>query len=779
MAGRALAADEPLLLDVWVNGFTTGKIGEFVMRDGKLFSRPQELRDLGFKISLDSPAAADGLLGLATLPGVTWRIDVKAQILYVTATNAQLQAVRLDAGARSVEGRAVESGTGAALNYDLTGTSVGGHNAGAGLLDLRAFSPRGLIDTGLLVSAGGGSGGSDGSGTDSLTRLASTYSYSDPSSQRRYYLGDVISGGLAWTRPVRLGGVQVTSDFSMQPDLITFPVPLLSGSAAVPSTLDVLVNGTKLLSQAVGAGPFEIPQLPVVTGAGEISMTLTNALGKQVTVILPFYASASLLAPGLQTWSAQAGEVRRDYGSVSNDYGSAAASFTFRRGLSQWLTVESSGETTPGLVLAGGGAVLNLDNFIILNAAASGSEGPGRDGALISAGFQRLGRTLSFGGSVTIASPTYTDIAAVNGSPVPTRVISTTVGWSLGRFGTLGLAYVARDIPSFQSALPNGPLAPPMSSPANAAGVETADRARVLSVSYSTRIRDMTLSATAFRDSAKGGANQLTAGVTIPLGTRTSVSYSRGSGSDGRDAQFQAEQSATVVGNMGYSLFAGSGTSDHQFAQVDYKSPVGLLSAGFDRNAGTNTLSVEAQGAVAFADRGLFFTNTIDDSFAVVDTDGLKGVHVLSENRDAGVTDSAGKLLVPDLRSFDINHIAIVATDVPIDVAIGVTTLDVRPQNHSGVVVDFRVHVSHGALLRIVDAAGAVIPLGSAVTLRSSGVAVPVGYDGAAYVEELQAHNTLAVILLNGSRCGLSFDYKAVKGEIPTIGPLRCLREDK
>lgn len=78
-------------------------------------------------------------------------------------------------------------------------------------------------------------------------------------------------------------GVQVRSDFSMRPDLVTFPLPTVTGSTAVPSTLSVLTDGNLVASSQVGAGPFEVPQLPVTTGAGEITMTVTNALGQQVT----------------------------------------------------------------------------------------------------------------------------------------------------------------------------------------------------------------------------------------------------------------------------------------------------------------------------------------------------------------------------------------------------------------------------------------------------------------------------------------------------------------
>jgi outer membrane usher protein len=92
-------------------------------------------------------------------------------------------------------------------------------------------------------------------------------------------------------------------------------------------------------------------------------------------------------------------------------------------------------------------------------------------------------------------------------------------------------------------------------------------------------------------------------------------------------------------------------------------------------------------------------------------------------------------------------------------------------------VVKFPIKFSHGALLKLVDAAGVAVPLGSAATLRATGTVVPVGYDGDAYVEDLSPHNELLIEFPDGSRCTAAFDYKPATGEIPLIGPLRCLEK--
>ncbi len=779
-AHRTEAADQTLLLDVQVNGYALGKIGEFTLRDGVLLSQRAELRDLGIKVADSLAAQPDGLIALSDLLGLTWRIDNATQTLYIQAVNKRLLPTLLTIdGAAS--GGAVESGTGTTLNYDLTGTSAAGQTTTSGLLDMRVFSPWGIVSTGVLAYSNGGPGGP---GTNSATRLDSTYTFSDPAALRRYRLGDFIAGGPAWTRPIRLGGIQVVSDFSLRPDLVTFPLPSVSGAVAVPSTVDVLVNGNKMLSRQVAAGPFQIPQLPVVTGAGTIAMSLTNALGRQVNVELPFYASTDLLDPGLQTFAAQAGLVRRNWGVISNDYTGAAATGFYRRGLTQMITVETSAEATAGAAMAGAGVAVNVANLAILNLAAAGSSGTGISGKLLSAGIERAGQVFSAGVSAIVADHDFRDVASMSGDPVPRLQLNANAGLSLGRFGSFGVAYAAIDrdaVPNpVRIVLPPGALLAQNEFAVDGiAYLQPAQHAHVLSTSYSVQVSNASVYVTGFRDFAAGGSTGVLFGMTIPLGSRSSVNLSAASGTGSRYAQMQATQSAVKVGDWGYQAYAAEGSQSHEFAQLQYMTPWSLLTVGADRVDRQTSARVEAQGAVSWIDGGLFPSNTINDSFAVVDTNGLKNVRVLSENRDAGVTNASGKLLVPDLRAFELNHLSIEPNDVPPDTTIGFTSRDVRPQDRSGIVVGFGVKVSHGALLRLVDDAGKPVEVGSTATLKATGVADPVGFDGEAYAVDLSPHNELSVDRPDGSRCVAVFDYQPIAGDIPTIGPIPCREQHR
>ena len=50
-----------------------------------------------------------------------------------------------------------------------------------------------------------------------------------------------------------------------------------------------------------------------------------------------------------------------------------------------------------------------------------------------------------------------------------------------------------------------------------------------------------------------------------------------------------------------------------------------------------------------------------------------------------------------------------------------------------------------------------------------------VGYDGEAYLVDLQPHDAIDVLLPDRvTHCHADFDYRARPGDIPDIGPLPC-----
>jgi outer membrane usher protein len=315
----------------------------------------------------------------------------------------------------------VRSGYGAVLNYNLFAASNAFGPDGFGLngvsasFDGRAFSPFGVFAQSFILRSSGTTL-VDRAASSQPLRLDTSFTYSDPQRLVAYRLGDAITGGLSWTRPIRIGGAQIQRNFALRPDLVTMPLAGTSGSAAVPSVADVYIGNVKAYSQNVDAGPYQITNIPVVAGGGEARVVLTDAAGHQIQTSLPFYASPSLLAPGLMNFSVEAGLSRTGFGTDTDaNLGKEVGSATLRKGIHDWLTVEAHAEAGAGTANAGVGAVVRTGGFGLASLAIAGSRTGPAHGFQPYASFETRVGVLTFSASSQASFGKYDDLAAATG----------------------------------------------------------------------------------------------------------------------------------------------------------------------------------------------------------------------------------------------------------------------------------------------------------------------------------------------------------------------------
>ncbi|WP_151748884.1 fimbria/pilus outer membrane usher protein, partial [Acinetobacter lactucae] len=205
--------------------------------------------------------------------------------------------------------------------------------------------------------------------------LESKWQYVDPEKIRIYTLGDFISNSPDWGSSVRLAGFQWSSAYTQRGDIVTSALPQFSGSAALPSTLDLYVNQQKIYSGLVPSGPFDIKQLPFISG-NEVTLVTTDATGQQSITKKPYYFSSKILAKGINEFSVDVGVPRYNYGLYSNDYDDATfASGAIRYGYSNSLTLSGGAEaSTDGLSNLGTGFAKNLFGLGVINADIAASQ---------------------------------------------------------------------------------------------------------------------------------------------------------------------------------------------------------------------------------------------------------------------------------------------------------------------------------------------------------------------------------------------------------------------
>jgi outer membrane usher protein len=422
------SVDSALQLQVILNGYDTRQIIAF-QRDlsGRFRAKRSDLTAVGLKTGL---GPADSTLSLDSIPGVSYRYNEDAQTLSVSAPETQLVPKIYSALPTAHGGAKATSGWGAALDYDVFASTASwwpgerfAMGSGSLTLDARAFSPLGVLSqSGVL--------GATAFTTQSALRLDTTWRYDDEDHGLTYRGGDLINAGLPWTRPLRLGGVQMQHDFGLRPDLVLGPSATVSGTAAVPTTADVFVNNFKIYSQPVEAGPFRIQDLPAIAGDGSATLVLRDVTGKATTQTVPYFLSSRLLAPGALDYSAEAGYARQNYGVSSSDYDPhLVGSASLRGGFTDWATVEAHAEGGHGLYNGGVGATFGAFQRAVVEASLAGSGYGGRFGAQFGLEVSTVLYGASFDVSTQRTLAAYSDLAEVTAPTGATSsILSNLVG---------------------------------------------------------------------------------------------------------------------------------------------------------------------------------------------------------------------------------------------------------------------------------------------------------------------------------------------------------------
>jgi len=770
----AAAADEvtDLQLEVFINGYPSGWIVPFRHTpDGRFLVEADELDTIGLLPDMLA-LREDGWIDLGLLPGVDADYDEEGQILHISAIDSALTTRIINARYRGRDARAdhvspsprdIGAWINHSVSYDTGGTGGSGWRRFQGasmLLDGHVYSPLGVLSSTHTLSR------NRLSGNRSL-RLDTQWSYFDQQRLLTWSAGDVLSGGLSWTRSVRLGGVQVRRNFSIRPDLITMPLMNdLSGSAAVPSTVEVYINNMQRLSREIAPGPFAITDLPLITGGGTARLVVRDALGRETISETPFYAASNLLARGFVDFSLEAGLPRHHYGQRSQEYGQRPLGIgSVRYGVNNAFTLEGHAQTGAHFYQAGLGGVLRLGTLGVADFSAAGSDYRPPARALVAPprrrergqqwtlGVQAQWRTLSLYANTRRSSGRFNDAASIS---LPDDT------WSNVRPDTRPprrMSQFSLSLPPLAGASVNLSYTPVQQ--------HNGTRTRLASASGHLRLgRHGALSLSLYRDLAR--ADSLGAFLTFSFffDNRISGSSSLDYSQHHTTTRFNLGTSATdQIGSTGWHLRAARGQREMLGMDIRHRARYGTLDARAERSGSATGHSVNArvqyEGALVFAGGGAFATGRIDNAFAIVNT-GLADVPVRFENRLIGRANSRGKLLLTGLRAFEKNLISIDAMNLPLDARAEVTRLTASPNWHSGMVVDFNITPAPlNALVSLRDETGALIPVGAGVRLNEGQEVFVVGYDGLVYVPDIAGDNRLRVMRAGKPDCVFEFSAPA------------------
>lgn len=620
------------------------------------------------------------------------------------------------------------------VNYAMTTTASHGTSWSA---ETALRAPGGLLDASWSRTPAG-----------TPTRGPITFTHDDEARRVRWTVGDGLVNTAVSGAAEAMIGLVVGSEFSIDPQFTSFAPVAFSGTTAVPAVADVYVNGQLVARADVAPGAFDLRDVPVPIGAGDVRVVLRDQFGRQQDLVRDYYRSPGLLSPGLHAFRYAIGAQRIAADGLAWRYGAPAASFDHRVGVSESLTAGLSGAWTSSAGYVGGtlAARLPLGELSVDTRVSRVNRDLG--GALATSWTYRS-RRVSGQVSAQVLSASVRAQAVSSLERPPSLDTVAAIDVTVGRGVTIGGRYRTRQ----------GGLS--------------------ISLPLSGRV---SLSASAWRGSGASRPWTLQTALTVPIARRTSATLTSDM-VDGRMVTQTSVQRPLDLGpGLGYSAHWQTGLGP-AIADAAVQLQGGPLRVEVRRDqmgdAGGTALSLS--GSVVAVDRTVRLARPVTDAFALVRVDGVPGVRTYISNQYVGRTSRAGDLIVPTLASYAANRLSIDDRDLPIDAEPERTDATVAPALRGAGVVPFRIRRSADTLAGLTSASTVrtggeffvdpAIPLDGA-TARVQWLAfdeerVPVGADGRfEFVRAAIGHYRVELTTAGGVfLCSLTVSSQAIESD--------------
>lgn len=545
---------------------------------------------------------------------------------------------------------------------------------------------------------------------------------------------------------MRFGGLRFGSEFGLQPGLVTFPTPAFLGRATLPSAVELYVNDALRYQGQVQEGPFQLNRAPTVTGAGEMTVVVRDALGVERQVTTGYYVSPGLLRPGLSDFSLEVGAVRRDYGLRSNAYGQAFVAGAWRRGLSERLTIESRVELSEKVHNAGAGFTAVLPGLGEFGASAAISNGPDGSGTVGRLHASRVTPRWSISASYELRSRGFSQLGATPLDREVEEQLQLAGGLSFGRYGSLTAAIM--DL-RFDDGVRN----------------------RVSTLSYGLTLGERWfVNAFLLRSEVDNQPTVTTVGVslTVPLGGRDSAYLQ----ADQRSFSAEYRRHPPSASGFGYRAAVRAGDDRNLQADATWRTDFGeaTLQTAYERShLGARLL---ASGGLVAIGGEVHASRRIEGAVGLVEAADFPNVRIYQDNRLVARTGDDGRAIIPSLLPYQPNAIRLDMTDVPLEAPLASDAISLVPRQLGGVTARFALSEGRGATLVVRLPDGGLLEPGVKL-VGADGAEVYSGFDGEVFLPHATEGATLTAERTAG-RCVLRTPPLPVGERLPRLDPVAC-----
>ncbi|WP_347020204.1 fimbria/pilus outer membrane usher protein [Acinetobacter calcoaceticus] len=759
-----------LFLKISINSnISTDLISVHQDQDRKLYIRARDLKVL--RVKMDEHTPDSQWMCINELKGIQFKYLENEQSLNLQVPSNMLADYSVDLNGQQLTSPhllKMKPLNAAILNYSLYNTITNDENVFSGSAEGIFNSAIGNFSSGILYSGSNETSYSH----EKWVRLESKWQYVDPEKIRIYTLGDFISNSSDWGNSVRLAGFQWSSAYTQRGDIVTSALPQFSGSAALPSTLDLYVNQQKIYSGQVPSGPFDIKQLPFISG-NEVTLVTTDATGQQSITKQAYYFSSKILAKGINEFSVDVGVPRYNYGLYSNDYDDATfASGAIRYGYSNSLTLSGGAEaSTDGLSNLGTGFAKNLFGFGVINADIAASQYKDENGYSALVGLEgRISKNISFNTSYRKVFDNYFDLARVSQvrylkdnqtDAEPKNYLSYSAladeifraGINYNFYEGYG-AYLGYNQIKFSE---------------NSYKLVSANLSGSLNKNWG-------FYTSAYKDYENHNDYGIYFALRYTPSTRvnaiTSISNESGKTTYRQEINGFNDPQISSFGWGGYVEHDQDANQNNASIYGSYRARAAYLTGRYNRIGDNDQVAVSATGSLVAAAGRIFAANEIGDGYAVVTNAGPQS-QILNGGVNLGATDRTGRFLISNLRPYQLHHIYLDPSYLPLEWDVTSTNQTAFVGYRQGALIDFGAHQVISGLVKLVDSNNSALLPGYSVRINGQQDGV-VGYDGEVFIPNLLKQNKLEVDLLDHGSCQVNFAYENKQYSAKKLGPYVC-----
>ncbi|RZG69772.1 fimbrial biogenesis outer membrane usher protein [Acinetobacter bouvetii] len=624
------------------------------------------------------------------------------------------------------------------INYEVQYNNsefLTGYN---GLVDLGIFKDYWFFKNSMLYNSE--------AMNEKTVRIGTSLDFDFPDKLTKLTLGDATTVSNPFFNSLRFAGINWGTNYLERPGFVYWNTPQLQGTARLPSTVELYMNGVKIYNQKVSPGDYVLQTGSQINYTGNAQIVVEDVLGNRSVRTLPILINNKLLRKGLSEYNIALGKLRYNYYTSSNDYRDFLANLYYRRGLSETTSLGTNISYTQDLQNTGITWTQGLPYFVVLDALAINAHSNDGSRFLYGLSLSKEFSRMSLGISSKYAEDNF---RYVGDDPLQDNAVPKFENFAYVTFSEVPFLQNINMSYAEQKYYQGG------SNPFN--------DDKIFNIGFNRQIGNNISFGLGYFE--RFGAIKDSGGIlniTYNFDTRNKVYLNYASENNNASVQY-VHDSGRQVG-LDYAIGANR-RQDENIASLNVvaKTRAGDLSIQHYQYEHATDSTIGYSGAIAFLDGQVNFTKSINNAFALVKVGNYSDIDVLSALNHVEKTNKKGYAFVHDIVPYIKYDIGFDENQLPIEEKYEVSSKPLTTLNQRGYVVDFPIQHTFILTLHPQDINGANFKPGSELHLANGDV-YPITSDASVTVYGMTA-GTHTMSVLYGDNATCSFDVNITEKE--------------